>query len=326
VERRKETLMKTGIGLITAIGMLVGGSAQAAVVQPGAPQLLEAHTGVTCVVPATFPVGGSPTRVYYMGASTGLMMKREGQPLQYITRGAINGGEQRSTGVYLANSYGVLYSPDGASLRYLAPAMRFLLVSPYGWVKDADGLWNLEENGTFTRSSLPVAPWRNVVGFAPSTNYLYGANLLWVGTASTGFYYQRGLYQAVFVNGRSYPTPGLWDHYRVTDVCGVTGGHYMVYSGMVLRYRDAYDPFAALYTDAGLPPDSYKLQSLKFGPNDIDAVAYAGRTLWFNLGAASPTSVFMPGVIRHVAVDPAWRQLIVSTSAGVYAIPYTESS
>ena len=55
----------------------------------------------------------------------------------------------------------------------------------------------------------------------------------------------------------------------------------------------------------------------------MDAVACIGRTLWLNLGSPAPTAVLMPGAIRHVANDPDRHELIVSTSAGVFAVPYT---
>src|SRR5205823_3342291 len=147
-------------------------------------------------------------------------------------------------------------------------------------------------------------------------------NLLWVGAAA-GFNYTRGLYQAVIVGSRTYPTYAISDYQRVSAICGVSGGYLMVYNGQLLRHHDSTDPLAPLFTDSGLAPDNYSLQSLKYGPNNVDAVAYIGRTLWLNLQSAAPTSLFMPGIIRHVAVDTDRRQLIVSTSSGVFGIPYT---
>lgn len=319
--------MKTRTGLFLALGMLIGPAAQAADVRPGAPQLLDPDPSVVCIVPATFPVGGSTRRSLFMSTGGGIAVKQDGQPSRLLWgRATLTGGEQRASGAFLSTSFGLMHSADGVQVRYLSSA-RFPLVTPYGWVKDGDGLWNLSETGLFSRSPLPAAPWRNVVGIAPSTNYLYGANLLWVGSTSGYSYYynfyQRGLYQAVLVNGFTYPTIGLPDYQRVTALCGVTGGYYMVYNGMVLRHQDVADPYALLYTDTGLAPDRYALQSLRYSPTDIDAVAYVGQTLWLNLGSVAPTSVRMPGTVRYVAIDAGRRELIVSTSAGVYALPYS---
>jgi hypothetical protein len=319
--------MKTRISLLLALGLITGTAAQAANVRPAAPQVLDSDTTVSCIVPATFPSGGTPKRSLFMSTGGGIAVKQDGQPSRLLWgRATLSGGEQRAAGAFLSTSFGLMHSADGVQLRFLSSA-RFPLVTPYGWVKDGDGLWNLSDTGLFSRSPLPAAPWRNVTGFAPSTNYLYGANLLWVGTTSGYSYYynfyQRGLYQAVFVNGITYPTVGLPDYQRVSGICGVTGGYYMVYNGMVLRHQDAADPYSLLYTDTGLLPDQYVLQSLRYSPTDIDAVAYVGQTLWVNLGSVAPTSVRMPGTIRYVAIDAGRRELIVSTSAGVYALPYS---
>ena len=97
----------------------------------------------------------------------------------------------------------------------------------------------------------------------------------------------------------------------------------MVYDGMLLRHVDSADPNAPLFTDTGLSLGSYALTSLRYGPNDIDGAAYLGRTLWLNLGSSAPTSVVMAGIIRHVENDADRHALIVSTSAGVFALPYT---
>ena len=215
-----------------------------------------------------------------------------------------------------------MFSSDSSQVRYLSSA-RFTLVTPYGWVKDGDGLWNVSQDGVFNRSALPVAPWRNVVGIAPSTNYLYGPNLLWVGTGTNYYYYQKGLYQAVWVNGITYPTLGIPDYQRVSSLCGVTGGYLMVYNGSVLLHKDVADPYGLLYTDIGVPADNYTLQSLRYGPTEVDAVAYVGRTLWYNLAGGTPTSLVMPGTIRYVAIDSGSRQLLVCTSLGTYAVPYS---
>jgi hypothetical protein len=314
--------MTTRTGLLLAVGVLTATAAQAANVRPGVPQLLDPDPTSTCVVPSSFYAGGALKRVLYMGLLGGIAAKTDGQPTRLIwSRAQLKGGEQRGAGLFLATSFGVMHSMDGSQVRFVS-MNKFSLVTPYGWVMDGAGLWNLSEDGFFNRSSLPIAPWRNVVGIAPSTNYLYGPNLLWVGTSTGYSYYQRGLYQAVKLNGITYPTYGIPDHQRVTAVCGVTGGYLMVYNGLVLLHQDATDPYALEYTDTGLVPDSYALQSLSYGPNDIDAVAYVGRTLWLNLKSSAPTSVVMPGAIRHVAVDAGRRELIVSTGAGIYALPY----
>ena len=115
---------------------------------------------------------------------------------------------------------------------------RFSLVTPFGWVKELDGLWNLSPNGSFARANLPIAPWRNVTGIAPSVNYLSGPNLYWVGGSAGYTFNQFGLFQAVLVRGYSYPTIGLPDFQRVSAICGVTGGYLMVYNGMVLHHED----------------------------------------------------------------------------------------
>jgi hypothetical protein len=324
---RKGKLMNSRTGLfIAAVGVAVCSSARAANVRPGSPQLLDACPAIQCVVPATFQSGNLSSRVLFVNIAGSLYVKRDNQPLRLLTaRATLKGGEQRPSGVYLATSYGLMYSGDGSQLRYLSSAS-YMLVSPFGWAKDSDGLWKLADDGSFSRVNLPIAPWRNVIGFAPSTNYLYGPNLIWVGTSATYFPLVRGLYQAVFVNGHNYPALGLPDFQRVTAVCGITGGHYMVYSGMIYRHRAVADPFAPLYEDTGMPVDSYSLQSLQYGPNDVDAVAYVGRTLWLNLGSQAPTSVFMPGAIRNVAVDTIRRELIVSTAAGLFTVPYALGS
>jgi len=315
--------MNSKAGLFLGLGLLsvaVGG-ALGADVRPGVPQLLETSGAVTCAVPATFSANGVPKQVLFLSDGGGIAVKWEGQPSRLVwPRAQMKGGEQRAAGVVLATNFGVMASVDGTSVRYTSPFL-FSLVTPYGWVKEQDGLWSLGDNGAFSRSGLPIAPWRTVVGFAPSTNYLYGPNLLWVGAAA-GFNYTRGLYQAVNVAGRAYPTYALSDYQRVSAICGVSGGYLMVYNGLLLRHRDSTDPLAPLFTDSGLTPDNYSLQSLKYGPNNIDAVAYVGRTLWLNLQSQAPTSLFMPGTIRHAAVDPDRHQLIVSTSAGVFGVPY----
>jgi hypothetical protein len=319
--------MKTRSSLVLAVGVLMGTAAQAADVRPGAPQLVDPDTTVGCVVPGMFSAGGATKRTLFMSTGGGIAVKQDGQASRLLWgRATLWGGEQRASGVFLATSFGLMHSADGLQARYLASG-RFSLVTPYGWVKEGDGLWRLSDTGLFSRSGLPVAPWRGVVGIAPSTNYLYGANLLWVGSTSGYSYYynfyQRGLYQAIFANGTTVPTIGLPDYQRVSGICGVTGGYYMVYNGMVLHHQDVADPYALLYTDTGLSPASYALQSLRYSTTDIDAVAYVGRTLWVNLGSVAPTSVQMPGTIRYVTVDSARRELIVSTSAGVYAVPYS---
>jgi hypothetical protein len=323
---RKGKLMKTRTGLFLAL-LMVTAAAHAADVRPGTPQLLDPDTTVSCVVPTSFAVGGVPKRSLFMSTGGGIAVKQDGLPTRLLWgRATLYGGEQRTAGAFLATSYGLMHSTDGAQTRYLSSS-RFPLVTPYGWVKDGDGLWTLSDTGLFNRSPLPVAPWRGVVGIAPSINYLYGPNLLWVGTTSGYSYYysfnQRGMYQAVWVNGTTYPSIGLPDYQRVSALCGVTGGYYMVYNGMVLRHQDLADPYALLYTDTGLTPDTYALQSLRYSATDIDAVAYVGQTLWVNLGSVAPRSVRMPGSIRYVAIDSVRKELIVSTSAGVYALPYT---
>jgi hypothetical protein len=315
--------MISRLGLFLTVGVLMGSAAQAATVRVGAPLLLDADTSAWCVVPATFQSGGVSKRVFYLSVSSGIAVKPEGQPSRLLYyRASIKGGEQKAAGVFLATSYGLMYSADSSQVRYLSSA-RFTLVTPYGWVKDGDGLWNVTEDGLFNRATLPVAPWRNVVGIAPSTNYLYGPNLLWVGVATNYNYYQKGLYQAVVVNGISYPTLGIPDFQRVTGLCGVTGGYLMVYNGSVLLHKDIADPYALLYTDTGVPADNYSLQSLRYGPTDVDAVAYVGRTLWYNLAGGTPTSLVMPGTIRYVTIDSGSRQLLVCTSLGTYAVPYS---
>jgi hypothetical protein len=310
-------------GLCLALGVVTAGAA-AADVRPGVPQLLDPSTSVTCAVPTTFAANGIPKQVLFLSDGGGISVKWEGQASRLVwPRAQLKGGEQRPAGVVLASNFGVLASVDGTYVRYTSPFL-FTMVSPFGWVKDQDGLWTLGDNGAFSRTGLPVAPWRNVVGFAPSTNYLYGANLLWVGAAA-GFNYTRGLYQAVIVGGRTYPTYLVPDYRNVSAICGVSGGYVMVYNGQILRHHDSSDPFAPLFTDSGLPPDTYSLQSLKYGPNNVDAIAYVGRTLWLNLQSSAPSSLFMPGVIRHVAIDANRQELIVSTSAGVFGVPYTLS-
>jgi hypothetical protein len=322
MRRRKEELMNWRTGLFIAAGLLAIPTARAAEVRPGVPQLLDADPGVICAVPATFPVAGVPTRELFLGTASGVSAMWEGRPEGLLwPRAQLRGGEQRPSGVFLATNFGVLHSADGTYARFVSPAL-FSLVSPYGWAKDSDGLWNLSDSGGFSRTNLPIAPWRNVVGFAPSTNYLYGPNLLWVGSAAY-FNYQPGIYQAVIVRGRSLPTYGLPDFWNVTAICGINGGFLMVYNGMLLRHLDSPDPNAPLFTDTGLTPGRYALRSLRYAPNDVDGVAYLGRTLWLNLGGPSPTSVVMAGAIRHVANDADRHALIVSTSAGVFAIPYT---
>jgi hypothetical protein len=314
--------MNSRTGLLIALGLLAVATARAAEVRPGAPQLLDADPSVTCAVPATFPVGGVPTRALFLGTGNGVSVMWDGRPERLLwPRAQLRGGEQRAGGVILATNFGVLDSVDGTYARYVSPFI-FSLVSPYGWAKDSDGLWYLTASGGFARTSLPVAPWRNVVGFAPSTNYLYGPSLLWVGSA-VRFNYLPGIYQAVVVRGRSLPTYGLPDFQSVTALCGINGGLLMVYNGMVLRHLDSPDPNAPLFTDTGLTPGHYALQSLRYGPNDIDGVAFLGRSLWLNLGSPTPTSLVMAGVIRHVADDVDRHALIVSTTAGVFAVPYT---
>jgi hypothetical protein len=315
--------MTTRTGLFLAMSALLSSAAQAANVRTGTPQLLDTDQSASCVVPASFSSGGTMQRALFVGTGIGIVLKREGQPTRLLwSRSSLKGGEQKAAGVFMATSFGLIYSPDGFQVRYLTSA-RYSLVTPYGWVKDGDGLWNLSDQGIFSRSGLPVAPWFNVTGIAPSTNYLYGPNLLWVGTAGSFNYYQRGIYQAVVVNGISYPTYGLPDFQRVTGICGVTGGHLMVYNGMILHHQDVTDPYALLYTDLGLPTDNYTLQSLRYGPNDVDAVAYVGRTLWLNLTGGTPTPLVMPGTVRYVTIDPSRRELIVCTSAGIFTVPYS---
>jgi hypothetical protein len=315
--------MTTRTGLFLALSALLGSAAQAANVRTGTPQLLDADTSATCVVPANFSSGGTTQRALFMSTGIGIVLKREGQPTRLLfSRSTLKGGEQKASGAFMATSFGLIYSPDGLQVRYLA-GNRYSMVSPFGWVKDGDGLWNLSDQGVFTRTGLPIAPWYNVSGIAPSTNYLYGANLLWVGTAGNFNYYQRGIYQSVVVNGISYPTYGLPDFQRVTALCGVSVGYYMVYNGSILHHQDVSDPYALLYTDTGLPVDNYALQSLRYGPNDVDAVAYVGRTLWLNLGSGVPTSLVMPGTVRYVTIDASRRELIVCTSAGTFVVTYT---
>lgn len=314
--------MNLRTGLFIALGLLTVTTARAAEVRPGAARLLDADPSVTCAVPATFTVSGVPTRALFLGTYAGISAMWDGQPERLLwPRAQLRGGQQCAAGMLLATNFGVLDSVDGTYARYCS---RFLfdLVTPYGWAKDSDGLWNLADSGGFSRTTLPIAPWRNVTGFAPSTNYLYGPNLLWVGSAAY-FNYTPGLYQAVIVRGRSLPTYGLPDFQSVTAICGISGGLLMVYNGMVLRHLDSADPNAPPFTDTGLNLGSYALSSVRYGPNDVDGVAYLGRTLWLNLGSPSPTSVVMAGNIRHVENDADRHALIVSTSAGVFAIPYT---
>jgi hypothetical protein len=314
--------MNCRYGLCLLLGLFSITAARAAHVRPGTPALLDADPSVMCVVPGTFPVNGSPERAMFLATTGGVAVKWDGQPEHLLwPRALLRGGEQRPSGVYLATNFGTLCSTNGIYARFCSPLI-FTLVSPYGWVRDLDGLWRLTDSGAFTPTSLPVAPWRNVIGFAPSTNYLYGPNLLWVGSAAY-FNYQKGLYQAVIVRGRSYPTYGLPDFQNCTGICGINNGYLMVYEGRVLLHQDSTDPNAPLLTDTGLTPDHYLLQSLRYGPNDIDGVAYVGRTLWLNLDSQAPTSLFMPGTIHYVASDVDRHELIVSTSAGVFAVPYT---
>ncbi len=309
-------------GLCLALGLFSITAARAAQVRPGVPALLDPNPAVSCIVPATFPVNGAPARALFLATGMGVAVKWDGQPEQLLwPRALLKGGEQRPSGVYLATNFGTLCSANGMYVRFCSPLI-FTLVSPFGWVRDLDGLWNLTDSGAFARSGLPIAPWRNVTGFAPSTNYLYGPNLLWVGSAAY-FNYQRGFYQAVNVGGRSLPTYGLPDYLDCTGVCGITHGYVIVYDGRVMQHLDSTNPNAVEYTDSGLTPDNYALQSLRYGPNDVDAVAYVGRTLWLNLGSSAPTSLFMPGAVHYVANDADRHQLVVSTSAGVFAVPYT---
>jgi hypothetical protein len=305
-----------------ALGVLLCSTARAAPLRPGTPRLLDPEVTTTCVVPATFTTDGTPRRVLFFGSAAGISVKPEGKPTRLLwSRLQLRGGEQRSSGVFLASSVGLLYSPDGVQSGFIGTA-RFSLVTPFGWVWEPDGLWSLSDQGFFSRVGGPSPSWRAVTGVAPSSNYLYGPNLLWVGIAP-GLNVQRGLFQVVVVNGASRSTYGIPDFQRVTALAGVTGGHCMVYSGLVLRHMESDDPLGLFYMDVGLPADRYTLQSLRFGPDDIDAVAYVGRTLWVNLKSGQPTSIFLPGIIRCVALDPARRELLVCTSAGVYAVPYT---
>ena len=282
---------------------------------------------IQCVVPATFQAGNLSSRVLFVNLAGSLYVKRDAPAAASPhSTSDVKGGEQRPSGVFLATSYGLMHSRDGTQLRYLS-ADPISSSRPSAGIKNSDGLWNLADDGSFSRSSLPIAPWRNVIGFAPSTNYLYGPNLIWIGTSANTFpIYARGLYQAVFVNGRSYPALGLPDYQRVTAVCGITGGHYIVYSGHGLPPpRRSRSVCAALRGDCNAdgqlqPPEP------DLSPNDVDAVAYVGRTLWLNLGSQAPTSVFMPGAIRHVAVDAVRRELLVSTAAGLFTVPYTLGS
>src|SRR5260370_11644795 len=272
------TNTRIGTGLFIAVGVLSISVARAAQLRPEAPHLVDPNPSVPCVVPATFPANGSPTRVLFLATGSGVNVRWDGQPERLLwPRAQLKGGEQRPAGVFLATNFGVLDSPDGTYGRF-SSFSRFTLVSPYGWVADAAGLWEVNDNGTFRRSGLAVASWRNVVGVGASTNYLYGPNLLWVGTA-LGFSYQQGLYQAVNVFGRPYAALGLPQpvDQLVTGICGVNGGLMIVYSGLVLRHLDSTAPYAPQFTDTGLPPQNYALQSLRYQPNDIDAVAYAGH-------------------------------------------------
>lgn len=307
---------------MVALGLLSVTAARAAVVRPGVPQMLDPDPSVTCAVPATFLKGGQPARALFLSTYAGICAKWDGQPERLLwPRAQLKGGQQCPAGMFLATNFGVLHSVDGTYARYYSP-FHFMLVTPFGWAKEYDGLWSLNAGGGFSRTGLPIAPWRNVTGFTPSTNYLYGPNLLWVGSAAY-FDYTPGVYQAVFVNGRSLPTLGIPDFESVTAICGTTGGFLMVYNGMLLRHQDSADPNAPLFTDTGLSLGRYSLTSLQYGPNDVDGVAYLGRTLWLNLGSAAPTTIVMAGDVRHVETDANRQELIVTTSAGVFAIPYT---
>src|SRR5204862_3895658 len=176
VRRRKGKRMNSKAGLFLALALLsiTAGAARATEVRPGVPQLLETSGAVTCAVPATFSANGVPKQVLFLSDGGGIAVKWEGQPSRLVwPRAQMKGGEQRAAGVVLATNFGVMASVDGTYVRYASPFL-FTMVSPFGWVKDQDGLWSLGEDGSFSRSGLPIAPWRNVVGFAPSANYLYG--------------------------------------------------------------------------------------------------------------------------------------------------------
>ena len=165
--------MNSRTGLFIALGVLTATTARAAVVRPGVPQLLDADPSVTCAVPATFTVRGAPTRALFLGTYSEISAMWDGQPERLLwPRAQLRGGQQCAAGVLLATNFGVLDSVDGTNARYVSPFL-FSLVTPYGWARDFYGLWNLNANGGFSLSNLPIAPWRNVTGFAPSTNYLY---------------------------------------------------------------------------------------------------------------------------------------------------------
>src|SRR5260370_3895621 len=110
---RKEELMHWRTGLFIAAGLLAITTARAAEVRPGVPQLLDADPTVTCAVPATFPVGGVPTRELFLGTASGVSAMWDGGPERPLwPRAQLRCGEQRSSGVYLAVNFGVLRSVD----------------------------------------------------------------------------------------------------------------------------------------------------------------------------------------------------------------------
>src|SRR5437867_10472422 len=112
--------MISRLGLFLTVGVLMGSAAQAATVRVGTPQLLHGDTSAWCVVPATFQSGGVSKRVFYLSISSGIAVKPEGQPSRLLYyRAAIKGGEQKAAGVFLATTYGLMYSADSSQVRYL---------------------------------------------------------------------------------------------------------------------------------------------------------------------------------------------------------------
>src|SRR5688572_6704632 len=110
---RKGERMTTRTGLLLACGLLASTAAQAASVRPGVPQLLDPDPTSTCVVPATFAAGGATRRVLFLGLYGGIAAKPEGQPARMVwSRAQLKGGEQRSAGLFLATSFGVMHSMD----------------------------------------------------------------------------------------------------------------------------------------------------------------------------------------------------------------------
>src|SRR5438876_12296981 len=110
---RKGKLMNFRTGLSVALGLLSITAARAAVVRPGAPQLLDPSPS-TCAVPATFAVGGVPTRVLFLAGLGGVGVKWDGQPVRVLwPRAQLQGGARRAGGVFRAINLGVLECGDG---------------------------------------------------------------------------------------------------------------------------------------------------------------------------------------------------------------------